>query len=182
MRSFLCKTKTKGFTFPLPLGLPRTACMGGCLVCCSKLKLKSSAGSLRKGRDSKDRGVQNPNNLEDFWSSSVLKMENSTVMSQGSISSISISNQTLDPPGGQGSSGTPELINHGLLLWNQNRQQWLSNKKNEMKPRQSPESKLSCNVTYECLLGSNKPFPQPIPLSEMVDFLVDTWEQEGMYD
>ncbi|KAK1576127.1 hypothetical protein Q3G72_004175 [Acer saccharum] len=51
----------------------------------------------------------------------------------------------------------------GLLLWNQTRQRcW--------------------NATYDSLLGSNKPFPQPIPLPEMVDFLVDVWEQEGMYD
>ncbi|EMS50088.1 hypothetical protein TRIUR3_19400 [Triticum urartu] len=38
------------------------------------------------------------------------------------------------------------------------------------------------NAAYESLLGSNKPFPQPIPLHEMVDFLVDIWEQEGLYD
>ncbi|KAK4761033.1 hypothetical protein SAY87_005926 [Trapa incisa] len=156
--------------------------MGGCLVCCSKSKLISSSGSLLKGQDSKDRGLKNPSNLEDFWSSSLLEMENSTVQSQGSISSISISNQTLDPRCGQGPSGTPMFINHGLLLWDQTRQQWLGNKKNEMRPRQSRESKLSWNVTYESLLGSNKPFPQPVPLSEMVDFLVDAWEQEGMYD
>jgi len=40
----------------------------------------------------------------------------------------------------------------------------------------------SWNAAYESLLGSNKPFPQPIPLHEMVDFLVDIWEQEGLYD
>ncbi|PVH66585.1 hypothetical protein PAHAL_1G287600 [Panicum hallii] len=38
------------------------------------------------------------------------------------------------------------------------------------------------NATYESLLGSNKPFSQPIPLGEMVDLLVDAWEQEGLYD
>ena len=71
----------------------------------------------------------------------------------------------------------------------------------------------SWNATYENLLGTNKPLPQPIPLSvsllgcggfgpcyssrmkqpfpdfafdfnlqEMVDFLVDAWDQEGLYD
>ncbi|KAF8663096.1 hypothetical protein HU200_055691 [Digitaria exilis] len=65
----------------------------------------------------------------------------------------------------------------------------------------------SWNAAYESLLGSNKPFAQPIPLhvrsnafhltiimqwhtastlivelQEMVDFLVDIWEQEGLYD
>ncbi|KAL0547484.1 hypothetical protein IC582_017420 [Cucumis melo] len=40
----------------------------------------------------------------------------------------------------------------------------------------------SWSATYDSLLGNNKPFPQPIPLGEMVDFLVDIWEQEGLYD
>uniref|UniRef100_A0A8R7PX56 DUF4050 domain-containing protein n=1 Tax=Triticum urartu TaxID=4572 RepID=A0A8R7PX56_TRIUA len=66
----------------------------------------------------------------------------------------------------------------------------------------------SWNATYESLLGSTKTFAQPIPLGvrspanliacysshlslliflvfqwqEMVDFLVDGWEQEGLYD
>jgi len=44
-------------------------------------------------------------------------------------------------------------------------------------------AKLNWNTaTYDSLLGSNKLFPQPIPLTEMVDFLVDIWEQEGLYD
>lgn len=78
-------------------------------------------------------------------------------------------------------------------------------------------SNLSCscswNATYESLLGTNKRFYKPIPLSvstsillvaiymcgiygicrllltingfnwqEMVEFLVDRWEQEGLYD
>uniref|UniRef100_A0A453EBK8 Gag1-like clamp domain-containing protein n=1 Tax=Aegilops tauschii subsp. strangulata TaxID=200361 RepID=A0A453EBK8_AEGTS len=48
----------------------------------------------------------------------------------------------------------------------------------------SPKPLFLCswNAAYESLLGSNKPFPQPIPLHEMVDFLVDIWEQEGLYD
>nr|KAJ0226568.1 hypothetical protein LSAT_V11C100014160 [Lactuca sativa] len=69
----------------------------------------------------------------------------------------------------------------GFLLWNQSRQQWIGNKRNRQrnKPR---EPRLSKNVTYDSLLGSNKPFAKPVPLSEMVDFLGDVWEQEGLYD
>ncbi|KAG5390849.1 hypothetical protein IGI04_032390 [Brassica rapa subsp. trilocularis] len=37
-------------------------------------------------------------------------------------------------------------------------------------------------ASYDSLLGSNKLFSQPIPLNEMVDFLVEVWEQEGLYD
>ncbi|KAH7565046.1 hypothetical protein JRO89_XS09G0119300 [Xanthoceras sorbifolium] len=100
-----------------------------------------------------------------------------------------------------------DVLLAGLLLWNQTRQRWIGNKRSENGAQQVREPKLkpgdlksmlfgsthclcmvkkfwlcSWNATYDSLLGSNKPFPQPIPLSEMVDFLVDIWEQEGMYD
>lgn len=110
-------------------------------------------------------------------------MDNSAVQSQGSISSISASNQTLDLHGNAASVNAPSaFVNHGLLLWNQTRQRWVGNRKSENQLRQVREPKLNWNATYESLLGSNKPFPQPIPLPEMIDFLVDVWEQEGLYD
>ncbi|KAK8551198.1 hypothetical protein V6N12_039853 [Hibiscus sabdariffa] len=127
--------------------------------------------------------VSKPSAWEGFWTTSTCDMDNSAVQSQGSISSISASNQALDPNGGAASANGPsEFVNHGLLLWNQNRQRWVGNKKSENQPRQVQEPKLNWNATYESLLGSNKPFPHPIPLSEMIDFLVDVWEQEGLYD
>ncbi|MBA0594283.1 hypothetical protein Gorai_011192 [Gossypium raimondii] len=68
----------------------------------------------------------------------------------------------------------------GLLLWSQTRQQWLGNNKSEkrVQPRQPT---ISWNTIYESLHGNYKSFPHPIPLPEMVDFLVDVWEQEGLY-
>ncbi|XP_057527522.1 uncharacterized protein LOC130806455 isoform X1 [Amaranthus tricolor] len=123
-------------------------------------------------------------------------MDISTMQSQGSLSSINLSVQALDTPSGVGSSNPPEFVNHGLLLWNQTRQCWLDNKNQSKQVRKVRDPKISnhgfnildslwpCswNATYESLLGTNKPFAQPLPLSEMVDFLVDVWEQEGMYD
>ncbi|KAF5741739.1 hypothetical protein HS088_TW10G00744 [Tripterygium wilfordii] len=107
-------------------------------------------------------------------------MGNSAVQSQGSISSINTTNQILDVNGATGSINTPsEFVNHGLILWNQTRQRWVGNKKFENRPQEVRELKLTWDVTYDSLLGSNKPFRRPIPLSEMVDFLVDVWEQEG---
>nr|GMD78873.1 uncharacterized protein LOC109184044 isoform X2 [Ipomoea batatas]GME05994.1 uncharacterized protein LOC109184044 isoform X2 [Ipomoea batatas] len=109
-------------------------------------------------------------------------MENSTIQSQRSLSSISVSNQVLSQNIGTGStSNHSEFVNHGYLLWNQTRLQWLGSKKPENQ-RQVREPILNWNATYENLLGTNKRFPHPIPLSEMVDFLVDIWEQEGLYD
>uniref|UniRef100_A0A2P2LX57 Gag1-like clamp domain-containing protein n=1 Tax=Rhizophora mucronata TaxID=61149 RepID=A0A2P2LX57_RHIMU len=44
------------------------------------------------------------------------------------------------------------------------------------------DHRLSWNAPYENLLGMTNGFARPIPLSEMVEFLVDVWEQEGLYD
>jgi hypothetical protein len=109
-------------------------------------------------------------------------MDNSGAQSHGSISSISTSTQPLDPNTPGSSNAPAEFVNHGFLLWNQIRQQWVGNKRFEDRQQELREPRLSWNATYDGLLGSNKPFAKPIPLSEMVDFLVDIWEQEGMYD
>ncbi|TXG69335.1 hypothetical protein EZV62_004270 [Acer yangbiense] len=165
----------------------------GCLGCYTKPKLVNSADQSSKGLRVQGHPSKKPNLLEDFWTTSTCDMDNSAVQSQGSISSIGANNLTLDTHGGAGSANGPsEFVNHGnfscdvmvagLLLWNQTRQRWLGNKRSENPAQQVREPKLNWNATYDSLLGSNKPFPRPIPLPEMVDFLVDVWEQEGMYD
>ncbi|XP_042412857.1 uncharacterized protein LOC122006196 isoform X1 [Zingiber officinale] len=159
------------------------ACMGGCFGCCTKPTPIIAVDEPSKSLKIQGQTVRKPNFSEDFWSTSTYEMENSGVQSQRSVSSISTSAQPFDHHGGAGSTSNPsEFVNHGLLLWAQTRQHWTGNKKSEMQPQQLREPRLSWNATYESLLGSNKPFPQPIPLSEMVDFLVDIWEQEGLYD
>ncbi|XVF35593.1 hypothetical protein REPUB_Repub18cG0159500 [Reevesia pubescens] len=155
------------------------ACMGGCFGCLTKSSLIIAVDDPSKGLKIQGRKVKRSSFSEDFWSSSASEMENSGVQSQRSISSIGLSNQSLDPSGS--TSHRSEFVNHGLLLWNQTRQQWLAKKRSE-KRAQRQETTISWNAIYECLHGNNKPFPQPIPLPEMVDFLVDVWEQEGLYD
>ncbi|PWA55248.1 hypothetical protein CTI12_AA430330 [Artemisia annua] len=51
----------------------------------------------------------------------------------------------------------------GLLLWNQTRQQWIGDKGSSHR-KKGREPAISWNATYDNLLGSNKPFPRPIPL------------------
>ncbi|KAD5802955.1 hypothetical protein E3N88_14315 [Mikania micrantha] len=118
--------------------------------------------------------------VQDFWSSSTHEMDNSAAQSQLSASSVSMSNPNLD---GHYTSGSnpPEFVNHGLLIWNQTRQQWIGDKGSVLR-KKAREPAISWNATYDNLLGSNKPFPKPIPLPEMVNFLVDVWEEEGLYD
>lgn len=110
-------------------------------------------------------------------------MDNSAAQSLGSLSSTSATKQVPDPNGVSPSTNNPgEFVNHGLLLWNQNRQQWVGKKRDNNRSQQKHKPILSWNATYDSLLGSNKQFTQPIPLAEMVEFLVDIWEQEGHYD
>ncbi|XP_060676130.1 uncharacterized protein LOC107408005 isoform X2 [Ziziphus jujuba] len=156
--------------------------MGGCLSCHNKPKPIILVDTPPKGLSNRAQTVKKPSISEDFWTSSTIDIENSAVMSQGSISSISTSNQTVDPNNGAGANTPSEFVNHGLLLWNQTRQRWVGNRRSESRVQQIREPKLSTyslcmvksfwlcswNATYESLLGSNKPFPQPIPLGGLI--------------
>ncbi|KAJ0031779.1 hypothetical protein Pint_12391 [Pistacia integerrima] len=149
----------------------------GCFGCFTKRTLITAVDEPSKGLRIQGRTVKKPS-IDDFWSSSTGEMDNNAVQSS-TMSSISASNQSLDPVNGA-----------GLLLWNQTRQQWLANKSSQnrkqvLEPTIRYDSTTvfrSWNASYESLLGTSKPFPQPVPLPEMVDFLVDVWEQEGLYD
>ncbi|KAG2379766.1 uncharacterized protein HKW66_Vig0165450 [Vigna angularis] len=156
----------------------------GCVGCYKRPTLSATVDVPSKGVATKGNSVRKPSSSEDFWTTSTHDMDNSAVQSQGSISSASLTNQAVVPhaSSSKNSSNPTEFVNHGLILWNQTRQRWVGNKKSENRTQQLREPKLSWNATYESLLGSNKPFRQPIPLAEMVDFLVDIWEQDGLYD
>eukprot|EP00250_Pteridium_aquilinum_P011605 c20187_g1_i1 orf=489-830(+) len=78
------------------------------------------------------------------------------------------------------SNGTA-FVNHALILWQERRREWVGNRQ-EPRPQGPREPVLSWTTTYDDLLATNRPFTRPIPLTEMVDFLVDVWEQEGLYD
>ncbi|KVH99784.1 protein of unknown function DUF4050 [Cynara cardunculus var. scolymus] len=111
-----------------------------------------TTGKKTTGASKNDSATNKASMVQDFWSSSTYEMDNSAAQSQLSASSVSLSNPTLD---GHCSSGSnpPEFVNRGI---------W--------------------KATYDNLLGTNKPFPRPVPLREMVNFLVDVWEEEGLYD
>ncbi|KAJ4708257.1 DUF4050 family protein [Melia azedarach] len=159
------------------------ACMGGCFGCCTKSTPIIAVDEPSKGLRIQGRTVKKPSISDDFWSTSTCDLENSAVQSQRSLSSISTSNQTLNHfIGTSGTSSHSDFVNHGLLLWNQGRLQWIENSKTKNRTQQSWEPKSSWPATYESLLGTKHTFPRPIPLSEMVDFLVDVWEHEGLYD
>ncbi|XP_051200000.1 uncharacterized protein [Lolium perenne] len=160
------------------------ACMGSCLGCCGCAKPApiTAVDEPSKGLRIQGRSVRKTNLSGGFWSTSTHEVGNSALQSQRSMSSISTAPRSSDQHGAGSSSSKPnEFVNQGLAHWNQTRQQWVGNKKRKPRPEKSQEPKISWNTTYESLLGSNKPFSQPIPLAEMVDLLVDVWEQEGLY-
>ncbi|XP_042386425.1 uncharacterized protein LOC121978111 [Zingiber officinale] len=73
------------------------------------------------------------------------------------------------------------FVNQGTIAWNEMRREWLGDNSNKCRKIPS-EPSITWFSTYDDLLSTSRPFPQAIPLSEMVDFLVDIWHDEGLYD
>ncbi|CAI9758166.1 unnamed protein product [Fraxinus pennsylvanica] len=86
---------------------------GGYLGCCVKSQPIIAVDEPSKGLRIQGQVVKKPSISEDFWSTSTCDMENSQVKSQRSLSSISLSNQSLNQYSGTGStSNCFEFINH----------------------------------------------------------------------
>ncbi|KAK6236201.1 hypothetical protein SCA6_011538 [Theobroma cacao] len=165
----------------------------GCFGCCTKATPIIAVDEPSKGLRIQGRIVRKPSISDDFWSTSTYDLENSAIQSQRSLSSISTSNPTLSQCSSTGGiANQSDFVNQGkqlyvlliagLIVWNQSRLQWIGSSRPRNHTQQSRETGLSLNATYESLLGTRNPFPRPIPLSEMIDFLVEVWEQEGLYD
>ncbi|KAL1565048.1 hypothetical protein AAHA92_07317 [Salvia divinorum] len=83
-----------------------------------------------------------------------------------------------------------EFANHGLILWNESREKWIGDKKittrsqllRSLKLRKLQLFCVNSSKGMHRMLRSTEPFPRPVPLGEMVDFLVNVWDGEGMYD
>ncbi|XP_018508974.1 uncharacterized protein LOC103836032 isoform X2 [Brassica rapa] len=166
--SFVTQLIKKGINFII----------SGCLACYREPKPTETLKD-HPPFSSRAKTFKKPNVSEDFWSTSTVDMDNTTFPSQGSISS---SNQTFDSQ--SGAAAPPEFVNQGLLLWNQTRERWVGKERRSNNPPDPTQgAKINWDAaSYDSLLGSNKLFSQPIPLNEMVDFLVEVWEQEGLYD
>lgn len=80
------------------------------------------------------------------------------------------------------------FVNHGLARWHQIRAEW---------KRPNPEkgvSRMKCGVTAKDLdidtvvehifsqVGKGPELPESVPLSQMIDILIDFWEADGLYD
>ncbi|XP_015056494.1 uncharacterized protein LOC107002830 isoform X1 [Solanum pennellii] len=73
------------------------------------------------------------------------------------------------------------FVNHAAIAWHESRRKWVgeASRKSERTPK---DPIISWSTTYEELLSTTDPFSERIPLTEMVDFLVDIWHDEGLFD
>ncbi|KAG6410099.1 hypothetical protein SASPL_128148 [Salvia splendens] len=73
------------------------------------------------------------------------------------------------------------ICRNASIEWEESRRKWTGDISQRPRGMQN-DPIISWSTTYEDLLSTNDPFPKPIPLPEMVDFLVDTWHDEGLFD
>lgn len=105
----------------------------------------------------------------------------STSRQQRLSSTITASHRISETRSPAESEANSPYENHALTLWTERRRDWVGTRERP-RPAEHREPLISWSTTYEDLLGTNRPFAKPIPLPEMVDFLVDVWEQEGLFE
>lgn len=81
----------------------------------------------------------------------------------------------------ENNSSTSIFVNHAAIAWDESRRKWIGNA-SQRSDRITKDQMISWSTTYEDLLSTHEPFTEPIPLPEMVDFLVDIWHDEGLFD
>ncbi|KAG1359610.1 hypothetical protein COCNU_08G010560 [Cocos nucifera] len=118
-----------------------------------------------------------------LWSSSPDKMENNTSNFHSPEAHLSSGPASVgeEKKFSEQNGNNSSFINQAAIAWNEMRREWVGDR-SKHSHRRPGEPVISWCTTYEDLLSVGQPFPQPIPLSEMVDFLVDIWYEEGLYD
>ncbi|KAL4576629.1 hypothetical protein LXL04_012726 [Taraxacum kok-saghyz] len=75
----------------------------------------------------------------------------------------------------------PLFVNHAELAWHEMRRSWIGDT-SQTSPTKFRQPILSWTTSFEDLLSSGEPFPHPIPLTDLVDLLVDIWSEDGLYN
>ena len=78
-------------------------------------------------------------------------------------------------------------MNTGLQRWNEQRKAWLTPrskagaKAGAPRPKVVPLSTATATAVMDDLERLRE-LASPMPLAQMVDILVDTWEEQGLFD
>ncbi|KAI3721640.1 hypothetical protein L2E82_32657 [Cichorium intybus] len=75
----------------------------------------------------------------------------------------------------------PLFVNHAELAWHEMRRAWVGDRSQTSRTK-FRHPILSWTTSFEDLLTSGEPFPDPVPLADLVDLLVDIWIEEGLYN
>mmetsp|Transcript_28142 Transcript_28142/g.36876 ORF Transcript_28142/g.36876 Transcript_28142/m.36876 type:complete len:128 (+) Transcript_28142:129-512(+) len=75
-----------------------------------------------------------------------------------------------------------EFINHGLNLWEQQRQNWLSQSTSSLLGSRCRDMDIDLVIDRIFSSSQQGKLPHALPLPQMIDILVDLWEAEGLYD
>ncbi|KAK6927574.1 protein of unknown function DUF4050 [Dillenia turbinata] len=159
----------------------------GCFGCFTKPNVVTAIDGPSKGLKFQGHVPNKPSVSDGFWSSSTYDMDLANT-----------SNRTTNPTSTNADmTNHPEFVNQGLTLSDFEINYEISAVSTPIPLDITYLQHLihflvssiiasvalcSWDATYESLLNTNRPFPRPIPLPEVVDLLVDKWEQEGLYD
>eukprot|EP00958_Prasinococcus_capsulatus_P006580 scaffold624_cov402-Prasinococcus_capsulatus_cf.AAC.17 len=99
----------------------------------------------------------------------------------GSVSEIGGS--SLQQPEADAIAGEHGLL--GLSRWEKQREGWRQRTEEQQRVHNQKladrRNVISPDATYQDILSTGQPFPKPVTLREMVDFLVEVWEEDGLY-
>lgn len=107
-----------------------------------------------------------------FFSLGIMDVNGAATEGKSSVNSSST--------GGKRST-SDTFINHAAISWHENRKKWVGDQ-SKRSNRVPKDPIISWSMDYEDLLSTHDPFPESIPLAEMVDFLVDIWYDDGLFD
>ncbi|KAL4029249.1 hypothetical protein IC575_012476 [Cucumis melo] len=147
-------------------------------------RLLSCLGSIKPAPTISGNNLNSrmPSMSEDFWSTSTCDLDELLTLQSRQNSFISTTNHNSNHGGViDNLSNHSDFVNHGFVLWTQTRLRWVGNCVPAKRTKKSHITGLSWYMTKELLLETRKPYHRRIPLSEMVDFLVEEWEEEGLY-
>ncbi|XP_024384128.1 uncharacterized protein [Physcomitrium patens] len=149
----------------IKLSLLCVRCMYGCGNCFGRFT-KSQKLDLGSTKDSlgADKGETVPLN-NSFETSSSNEMENNGISAHHlrPSSSISANHHISETRASAENDANSPFVNHALKMWTERRREWLRNRERP-RPAQHREPVISWSTTYEDLLGTSRPFSQPIPL------------------